>query len=121
MTPSAKLSAPLSLDLVLEEVAGQIAVFGRTHDVLGVNAAEAQILQAIKDGRRNDEAVDDSLRIVARIVPTLSEEERGRLTPKALGMITAVGLGLAARAETLLPNGDGPATSGALTPASSPA
>lgn len=106
---------PIALDRLLSEAIGDCELFGRVHDVLPLNAVEYQLLQA---GHEPD--ITRLFEIANRIVPTLTEEEQGKLTPPVVLAVIAIADGRVADVIAQFPpppdnpndpNGTGPAGS----------
>lgn len=82
-------------------VAGTVTLFGETHDVLDLTAEEFKL-----EGRFAN--LDHAIDVVARLVPTAEKARLGSLTPKQIGAIYAVAMGVVRDVENEFPNASGP-------------
>lgn len=88
----------------LAGIAGEVILFGTTHNVLDLTAEEFKLEGAFAN-------LDHAIDVVARLVPTVERALLGTLTPKQLGGIYAVAMGVVKDVEKEFPNGSGPAPS----------
>lgn len=89
---------------ILAGVAGEIEIFGETHNVLDLNAEEFKIAGEFSD-------LDHLLDVIERLVPTVPRARLAKLTPKQLGAVYGIGMGVVKDVEGEFPNGSGPAPS----------
>ena len=105
---------PTNLDL-LDDVVGRVTLFGKDHDVLALDGAAYRMLYDLEANKRGD--VRPLFDIAARIVPSLTADEVGRLTAMRVGAILAIAGAPVQAVESEFPNSDGPTTPTAATPA----
>jgi hypothetical protein len=105
----------VDLDLVQSEFAGDVTLFGRSHAVHAVDAAQYQRIQN-HDWSGGD--LTPVIEIVGELVPSLTDEERMKCKLPVLVRITQIAMGLVAAVDQDLPNSSGPATT-SPTPAES--
>jgi hypothetical protein len=108
---------PIALDHIISEIAGQISLFGGTHDVRTLDGEDYQRLKGFGDAFD----IVESYGIVAKIVPSLSEADVKRLNAKTVGVILAIADGRVKEVEAQFPpapddpNGERPSPASAAS------
>ncbi len=96
-------ASAISLDEALDVVVGSVTLRGVEYPVMGLNAPEYQMVQAIDAGSLESEA--PVFACIRRIVPGLPED---CLTLPVAGAILGVARGAIRKVEDALPNSSGP-------------
>jgi hypothetical protein len=101
----------IDLDALLAETVGEVTLFGRTYTVRSLDGAAYHTLIAMEDSGEQDLR---ALYAIAQrhLVPALTDEEAGRLTPAAVAEVNSLAAGLIRSVEDALPNSSALTTGG---------